>query len=100
MGLTYTPEVNQKALLDLIMLERKQPETSCMAQMRSSLQTENARFGACESLFQSEGLQPCGAPREEKSQSLSQTASKGTIVPISYQEGFGKLTGFIPHGQA
>lgn len=85
MGLTYTPEVNQKALLDLIMLERKQPETSCMAQMRGSRETENARFGACESLFQGKGLKACGGPREEKSQSLSQIASKGIIVPISYQ---------------
>lgn len=53
--------------------------------MRSSRETENARFGACESLFQGEGLKACGGPREEKSQSLSQIASKGIIVPISYQ---------------
>lgn len=71
-----------------------------MVQMRSSRETENARFGACESLFQGEGLKPCGAPREEKSQSLGQIASKGIIDPICYQEGFGKLTGLIHHGQA
>lgn len=76
MSFTHTPEVNQKALLDLIMLERKQPEPSCMAQMRSSRERENARFGACESLFRGEGLEPCSAPGDEKLQSLSQIVSK------------------------
>lgn len=97
MGLTHTPEVNQKALLDLIMLERKQPETSCKAQMRISMETENARFGSYESLFWGEGLKPHSAPVDEKSQPLSQLTSK---VPIHCQEGFGKLIGFIPHVQA